>query len=365
MKDNERDILSADNSSVGAEYIDNGEERRKKKRAKKLGRLAAMLAVCAALAVTYAIVSPLLSEDDSQSGDTEDTANISVTSYNKDNARYISYTNSDGETVGLNFDTASSTWLCADDADYPINQTTAASMASAASSVSAVRELTAPEAEDSYGLDSPVLTISVAFSDDSTVTYKIGDYNSYSQTYYMSVTGSDSVFAIESSLKTKFSYTLDDLIVLDSLPSGDLTFKEYNVTMPDGTENSYSDENLLSLFDELELTGWADYKPSDEKKAEYGLDNLSSVKMVVNYDEAKAINTEENSDMSNTSVSVSGTYTLTVGAYVLDDSGENSSSQRYLFYGDSPIVYKADSSILDALISGIADSSESDGSESE
>ncbi len=38
---------------------------------------------------------------------------------------------------------------------------------------------------------------------------------------------------------------------------------------------------------------------------------------------------------------------------MLDENGENSSSQRYLFYGDSPIVYKADSSILDALISGI------------
>lgn len=99
-----------------------------------------------------------------------------------------------GKTVNLIFDTASSTWLYADDTDYPINQTTAAAMAVAASSVSAVRELTAPESEDSYGLDSPILTVSVTFSDDSTVTYKVGDYNSYSQTYYMSVTGSDSVF---------------------------------------------------------------------------------------------------------------------------------------------------------------------------
>ena len=161
------------------------------------------------------------------------------------------------------------------------------------------------------------------------------------------------MFAIESSFKTKFNYTLDDLIVLESLPSGELTFKEYTVTMPDGTENLYSDENLLTLFDDLELTGWADYKPSDEEITVYGLDSSSAVKMVVNYDEAKSIDTEENSDISNASVSVSGTYTLTVGGYVLDENGENSSSQRYLFYGDSPIVYKADSSILDALISGI------------
>ena len=365
MEDKKRNILSAENSSAGAEYSDNGEERRKKKRAKKLGRLAAMLAVCAALAVTYAVVSPLLSEDNSQSDDTGDTAIISVTSYDDDNTRYISYTDSDGKTVNLIFDTASSTWLYADDTDYPINQTTAAAMAVAASSVSAVRELTAPESEDSYGLDSPILTVSVTFSDDSTVTYKVGDYNSYSQTYYMSVTGSDSVFAIESSFKTKFNYTLDDLIVLESLPSGELTIKEYTVTMPDGTENLYSDENLLTLFDDLELTGWADYKPSDEEITVYGLDSSSAVKMVVNYDEAKSIDTEENSDISNASVSVSGTYTLTVGGYVLDENGENSSSQRYLFYGDSPIVYKADSSILDALISGIADSSETDEAESE
>ena len=81
-------------------------------------------------------------------------------------------------------------------------------------------------------------------------------YNSYSQTYYMSVTGSDSVFAIESSFKTKFNYTLDDLIVLESLPSGELTFKEYTVTMPDGTENLYSDENLLTLFDDLESVSY-------------------------------------------------------------------------------------------------------------
>ena len=364
MEENERNKFSGDNSSDSSEYPDKGEERRKKKRAKKLGRLAAMLAVCAALAVTYAVISPLLSDDDSQTGEIDETASISVTSYDESNVRQMSYTDGSGETVSLIFDEASSAWLYAGDPDYPVNQTTAAAMASAASAVSAVREITAPEAEDSYGLDSPVLTVSITFSDDSTVTYKVGDYNSYSQTYYMSVTGSDSVFAIESTLKTKFSYTLDDLIVLESLPSNDLTFKSYTVTMPDGTENSYSDENLLALFEDLELTGWADYKPSDEEKTVYGRDNSLAVKMIVNCDESKSINTDENSDISNTSVSVAGTYTLTVGGYVLDENGENSSSQRYLFYGDSPIVYKADSSILDALISGIADSSETS-SESE
>ena len=72
---------------------------------------------------------------------------------------------------------------------------------------------------------------------------------------------------------------------------------------------------------------------------------------------------ETNEDSSATSVKTTGSYSLRVGGKVLSEDGSDTTSQRYLLYGDDGVVYKADSSVLDALISGAAPAEETTAAE--
>lgn len=324
-----------------------GELRRKKKRARRLATLILLAVVFAVLAVVYAVAAPLLSEkEDSDQGQSE---TIAVTSL-KD-VTSLSYTDGKtGETVDLELDSQSSRWLYALDNDYPVKQTVASDMIAAVTSLSAEREITEPQELSEYGLDKPTLKIKAASADGESCDFTVGAYNDYAGCYYLSVSGSSSVFTVSKEFADKFDYTLDDLIELQMLPSS-VKFVSYSVTMPDGTTNIYNDEALLSQLESLTLMGWEKYKPTEEEKAAFGLDKDTAVTVKVTYSESKAVSAENSSSQS---VDVTSDYTLHIGGAVPPAEGESGSTSRYLFYGDSEIVYTADSSIIGTLISGVA-----------
>lgn len=363
MKEREKNISGAEAQGMTEPLspADAGELRRKKKREKQLVSTVALVILAALLVVCYLLIAPKLAED-STATDADETEAISVTAHQSSQVLSISFPSSEEAegTITLRRGSSSAEWEYAEKPGFPLSDTKLSSLASAVASVSASREITDPAEPATYGLDSPVLTVNVGYADGTTRTFNIGSYNDYSQTYYLSTDGSSTVYTVDSTIFRAFSVSEDDLISLASLPS-DVTYTGYSVTSPDGETDSYDEqtvsESFSDLLSSLELTGWAAFDPSEEEAATMGLDDDSAYTLTVSYSKEVKLD-ETNADSSADSVTTTGSYTLRVGGKVLSEDGTDNTSQRYLLYGDDRVVYKADSSVLDALISGVSDAGE-------
>ncbi len=340
---------------------DAGELRRKKKRQRQLVTSILLVVFAAALVAVYFIVAPLLADDGKTDG-ADETTLISVSAHQSSEVLSLSFPSSEASegTITLTRGSSSAEWEYTQRPGFPLSDTKLSSLASAVASISASREITEPGNLSTYGLDEPSLTVTVGYSDGTTRSYSIGDYNEYSSVYYMLTDGSGTVYTVDSSIIRAFSVSEDDIISLASLPT-DITYTGYSVTAPDGSVDTYTGDMLTDSYTELlgklELTGWAAYDPSDEQLSEMGLGDGDAYTVTVDYSKEVQLD-ETNSDSSATSVTTTGSYSLRVGGKVLSEDGSDTTSQRYLLYGDDGVVYKADSSVLDALISGVAPASE-------
>lgn len=340
---------------------DAGELRRKKKRQRQLVTSILLVVFAAALVAVYFIVAPLLADDGKTDG-ADETTLISVSAHQSSEVLSLSFPSSEASegTITLTRGSSSAEWEYTQRPGFPLSDTKLSSLASAVASISASREITEPGDLSTYGLDEPSLTVTVGYSDGTTRSYSIGDYNEYSSVYYMLTDGSGTVYTVDSSIIRAFSVSEDDIISLASLPT-DITYTGYSVTAPDGSADNYTGDMLTDSYTELlgklELTGWAAYDPSDEQLSEMGLGDGDAYTVTVDYSKEVQLD-ETNSDSSATSVTTTGSYSLRVGGKVLSEDGSDTTSQRYLLYGDDGVVYKADSSVLDALISGVAPASE-------
>lgn len=116
----------------------------------------------------------------------------------------------DGETYS--FVKEEDTWKSAEDTSLNIDQTKTGNMVSKISQLAAETVIEAVEDMSVYGLDEPERTITFATADVS-ARIEIGDYNSMQSVYYLRVDDGTTVYAVESTSLTSFSYTLEDLIV--------------------------------------------------------------------------------------------------------------------------------------------------------
>ena len=349
-----------------ASVPDAGELRRKKKRQRQLVTSILLVVFAAVLIAVYFIVAPLLSED-GNAADTTETEAVSVSAHQSSEVLSLTFPSSEESegTITLSRGSSSADWEYVQRPGFPLSDTKLSKLASAVASISASREITEPESLSTYGLDNPSLTVTVGYSDGTTRSYSIGNYNEFSSVYYMMTDGSNTIYTVDSTIMRTFTVSEDDLISLAALPT-DITYTGYSVTAPDGSADNYTGDMLTDSYTELlgklELTGWAAYAPSDEQLSEMGLGD-DAYTVTVSYSKEVKLD-ETNEDSSATSVKTTGSYSLRVGGKVLSEDGSDTTSQRYLLYGDDGVVYKADSSVLDALISGTAPAEETTAAES-
>jgi hypothetical protein len=343
-----------------ASVPDAGELRRKKKRQRQLVTSILLVVFAAVFIAVYFIVAPLLSED-GNAADTTETEAVSVSAHQSSEVLSLTFPSSEESegTITLTRGSSSADWEYVQRPGFPLSDTKLSKLASAVASISASREITEPESLSTYGLDNPSLTVTVGYSDGTTRSYSIGNYNEFSSVYYMMTDGSNTIYTVDSTIMRTFTVSEDDLISLAALPT-DITYTGYSVTAPDGSADNYTGDMLTDSYTELlgklELTGWAAYAPSDEQLSEMGLGD-DAYTVTVSYSKEVKLD-ETNEDSSATSVKTTGSYSLRVGGKVLSEDGSDTTSQRYLLYGDDGVVYKADSSVLDALISGAAPAEE-------
>ena len=96
-------------------------------------------------------------------------------------------------------------------------------MTDALSDLSSDNEITDVTDFTQYGLDSPVMTITITLSDGSTHKLEVGDYNSQISEYYLRVDDADTVYTISSTIYSDFNLTTSNLVASTSSSSSEDT----------------------------------------------------------------------------------------------------------------------------------------------
>ncbi len=134
----------------------------------------------------------------------------------------ITVTN-DAGGFNVNHDSSADTWSFSDFPDETVDTTQIKTMTDALSDLSSDNEITDVTDFTQYGLDSPVMTITITLSDGSTHKLEVGDYNSQISEYYLRVDDADTVYTISSTIYSDFNVTTSNLVSTDSSSSSEET----------------------------------------------------------------------------------------------------------------------------------------------
>lgn len=286
------------------------------------------------------------SEEDSEESTTVFTAST-------DNIKSLDFMVDDTETT---FEKDDDSWVKKDETDFPVNQTTLDSAASAIASVDSNRVLEDVDDLSEYGLDSPSNTIKIVTKsdeedgDDITTTLYVGDENSSTSQYYVRKDDDEkTVYLIDSSCVEPFTKSLNDYAQMDDFPAisntdtitkisvdGDNSYElskdeDTSTWSVKGSEDeekadSATVSSLVSSFGSMAYSSLADYKCDDKSK--YGLDKPYAT-ITVDYQEEVADDAEQDTE-SDESVNETTDETSeaedTDGEEAEDETSENSDS---------------------------------------
>ena len=251
------------------------------------------------------------SEEDSEESTTVFTAST-------DNIKSLDFMVDDTETT---FEKDDDSWVKKDETDFPVNQTTLDSAASAIASVDSDRVLEDVDDLSEYGLDSPSNTIKIVTKsdeedgDDITTTLYVGDENSSTSQYYVRKDDDEkTVYLIDSSCVEPFTKSLNDYAQMEDFPAisntdtitkisvnGDNSYElskdeDTSTWSVKGSEDeekadSATVSSLVSSFGSMAYSSLADYKCDDKSK--YGLDKPYATITVDYQEEVAADDTDE------------------------------------------------------------------------
>ena len=249
----------------------------------------------------------------------------------------------DGEALSFSLD--ESVWMKDDDASFPVNQTAVQNLADKIEKLTAISELTDVTKPEDYGLADPAFAVTVKDESGSETVYAMGDQTPFEDGYYLSVTGSDNIYVIESSLATAFNKTLTQLATMESMPEVttvtrmsvgdtlDVTYNEEALAWTDTATGEILDTDAVAdLVEAAQNLTWSELLATsaiDDELSAWALDDAQAVTLTL-YNG----NTAER--------------TLLLGG--IDDEGD-----RYARLPDSRMVYTFYGSDTDDLLSASVD----------
>lgn len=315
---------------------------RKKNRGANLFLAFAVLAFCIVL---YVVIAPKLTSDNNSE---ETTSTEMIADFKSGDIEKMSYVYKGGsdEEIALKFRYVYSTgkWLLDTDSNFPLNQTMLQNMASAIVSIPMERRIDRGEITLSdAGLDNPTLSVTVqyAFGD---ITYSLGNYNSFSSAYYLSVSGDDNIYMTKSPLISTFFYDLYELADLYTIPmlTADNVLS-YDVELADSVQ-TYSDTAHIAYLSALSVYSAVDYNPDDATLAKYVLDG-SMPSLKIKYTETQIVQNSDSSLSSSANLTKERELVIKIGGLCDGDD-----DKRYVMINDSPLVYTMSASALNSLI---------------
>ena len=268
-----------------------------------------VLGVCCG---AYAGVKTYVAHQEQKESEEDSEESTTVFTASTDNIKSLDFMVDDTKTT---FEKDDDSWVKKDETDFPVNQTTLDSAASAIASVDSDRVLEDVDDLSEYGLDSPSNTIKIVTKsdeedgDDITTTLYVGDENSSTSQYYVRKDDDEkTVYLIDSSCVEPFTKSLNDYAQMDDFPAisntdtitkisvdGDNSYKlskdeDTSTWSVKGSEDeekadSATVSSLVSSFGSMAYSSLADYKCDDKSK--YGLDKPYAT-ITVDYQEEVA-----------------------------------------------------------------------------
>ncbi len=211
----------------------------------------------------------------------------------------LRYSNAEGE---LSFQKKDGVWRWEGDADYPLDTSKVESTAQVIASLTPMRTLDVQQMDslEAYGLAEPSCTAQITDENGKTFSLSLG--GSVSSSYYLQRQGDSTVYVVGSTLSSHLEETIEDLFLLDSIPSltehnlrslcisgrvtvnltptateqtddsgNETTVVTWDCQGTDVTENQRI-KDLLSQLKSLSFTGSLDYSGSSDATQRYGLD---------------------------------------------------------------------------------------------
>ena len=268
-----------------------------------------VLGVCCG---AYAGVKTYVAHQEQKESEEDSEESTTVFTASTDNIKSLDFMVDDTKTT---FEKDDDSWVKKDETDFPVNQTTLDSAASAIASVDSDRVLEDVDDLSEYGLDSPSNTIKIVTKsdeedgDDITTTLYVGDENSSTSQYYVRKDDDENtVYLIDSSCVEPFTKSLNDYAQMDDFPAisntdtitkisvdGDNSYElskdeDTSTWSVKGSEDeekadSATVSSLVSSFGSMAYSSLADYKCDDKSK--YGLDKPYAT-ITVDYQEEVA-----------------------------------------------------------------------------
>ena len=268
-----------------------------------------VLGVCCG---AYAGVKTYVAHQEQKESEEDSEESTTVFTASTDNIKSLDFMVDDTKTT---FEKDDDSWVKKDETDFPVNQTTLDSAASAIASVDSDRVLEDVDDLSEYGLDSPSNTIKIVTKsdeedgDDITTTLYVGDENSSTSQYYVRKDDDEkTVYLIDSSCVEPFTKSLNDYAQMDDFPAisntdtitkisvdGDNSYElskdeDTSTWSVKGSEDeekadSATVNSLVSSFGSMAYSSLADYKCDDKSK--YGLDKPYAT-ITVDYQEEVA-----------------------------------------------------------------------------
>ena len=138
----------------------------------------------------------------------EAEAEYTILTVAEDDITQVVSSNENGE---LNITKVDGTWTFTDDDTQSVDQDAVSTMLSNVLEVTSDQAISDVTDMSVYGLDEPVVTITLVTTDGSH-TLKFGDFNETNSLYYMQFDDETTVYTVSSSIYTAFSKTNEDLV---------------------------------------------------------------------------------------------------------------------------------------------------------
>ena len=303
-----------------------------------------VLGVCCG---AYAGVKTYVAHQEKEESKEEAEESTTVFTASTDNIKSLDFMVDDTETT---FEKDNDSWVKKGETDFPVNQSTLDSAASAVASIESDRVLDDVDDLAEYGLDSPSNTIKIVTKsddedgDDTTTTLYVGDENLSTSQYYVKKDDDEkTVYLVDASCVEPFTKTLNEYAQMEDFPAISSTDtitkisvdgdKSYKLTKNadtsvwsvkgDGDEekaDSATVSSLVSSFGSMAYNSLADYKCEDKSK--YGLDKPYAT-ITVDYQEEVTDDSADTSETADEDTSSAGE----TGDDVEQDSTETTNAE--------------------------------------
>ena len=313
---------------------------------KKSTKLVSAVVVLAVLGGVYVGLNTYVSKEEQTESSSEEENKTKVFSVKTEDIKSLEFIVDKKKTT---FEKKDDSWVKKDETDFPVNQTTLDSAASAIETVEADRVLENVDNLTEYGLDSPSNTITVDTS-DGTTKFNIGDENTSTNQYYITKDDDDStVYVVAASTVTPFMDSLYDYAQGEDFPTIDSsTVKKVQVSedkdsyvleensdgatwdvSSDGSSDKETADttaagNVTSGLGNFAFDQFVDYNAEDLSK--YGLDNPYAT-ITVDYQEEVEDTSSDSSESDSTASESDSKDTEGDEADSTDASDDSSSSE--------------------------------------